>query len=394
MKITQIAHELITDFDELPTQHSANIEINFERDKSYSEYIISAFYGLIANGNCEQFAPLPVDNEKITLPQKAFSKNGYIAIGFVFYKDGVVERTNQRTFRIRANIGNNDILPEDDKVWQDVVISVMNQYIDLKITPQIQKLIDEAIALQKNNEEQQEIIQGKIEEFDILAENLRSQINELIGAHIDDKNNPHEVTLEQVDPDARTVKYEDSIIIDYNGTDNNSTKSLNVRGIKHKTNTSDGWKTENPILLNGEIGIDTDLKRNKIGNGTSTWEALEWFGGSVEIFATTDEFPEIGQDNTIYITTTPDREAYIWLVGTREYKNLTSSGGLKFERSDIIIGGADIDIDPLIKGYVDKNIKVLVGKIVELQTVVNSLIDIIYIDEASEFPTKIEVTND
>lgn len=208
MRITQTGYELTADFDQFPTQHSSNIEVDFERDKTYSEYIISAFYGLVVNGNCEQFAPLSVDNEKIILPQKAFSKSGYLAISIVFYKDGVVERTNQKTFRIRSNIGSNDILPEDDNVWQDVVISVMNQYIDSKITPQLQELIDKAKALQKTNEELHRIIQEEMLECEALEELINNA--EILRVE-SEKNRIENETIRVQDEDIRLQNENDRI---------------------------------------------------------------------------------------------------------------------------------------------------------------------------------------
>jgi hypothetical protein len=46
-------------------------------------------------------------------------------------------------------------------------------------------------------------------------------------------------------------------------------KLINTR-IQHKYDTSINWSTENPILLSGEIGIDSDTNRIKVGDGTST----------------------------------------------------------------------------------------------------------------------------
>jgi hypothetical protein len=39
------------------------------------------------------------------------------------------------------------------------------------------------------------------------------------------------------------------------------------------------WTSINPVLSSGEIGIETDTNKFKIGNGTSTWTSLSYFGG-------------------------------------------------------------------------------------------------------------------
>lgn len=51
--------------------------------------------------------------------------------------------------------------------------------------------------------------------------------------------------------------------------------TLKVRN-RIATKTTAEWETENPILLNGEMGYDSTSKRYKIGDGTSTWKNLEY----------------------------------------------------------------------------------------------------------------------
>lgn len=38
--------------------------------------------------------------------------------------------------------------------------------------------------------------------------------------------------------------------------------------------TSSNWETKNPILKDGEIGIDSDIGDFKIGDGSSNWNDL------------------------------------------------------------------------------------------------------------------------
>lgn len=44
-----------------------------------------------------------------------------------------------------------------------------------------------------------------------------------------------------------------------------------------KRGTAAAWAAANPILSDGEIGFETDTSKIKIGNGTSTWTALNYF---------------------------------------------------------------------------------------------------------------------
>ena len=47
--------------------------------------------------------------------------------------------------------------------------------------------------------------------------------------------------------------------------------------IQLRHDTISNWTTYNPVLLSGEIGIETDTNYIKIGNGTSNWNSLSYF---------------------------------------------------------------------------------------------------------------------
>lgn len=44
--------------------------------------------------------------------------------------------------------------------------------------------------------------------------------------------------------------------------------------IKHRRDTKANWKSVNPVLANGEPGLETDTNRTKIGDGVKTWTQL------------------------------------------------------------------------------------------------------------------------
>jgi hypothetical protein len=44
--------------------------------------------------------------------------------------------------------------------------------------------------------------------------------------------------------------------------------------IQNRRDTSINWKTIDPILADGETGVETDTNRTKMGNGISTWSQL------------------------------------------------------------------------------------------------------------------------
>jgi len=43
--------------------------------------------------------------------------------------------------------------------------------------------------------------------------------------------------------------------------------------------SSSSWSSSNPVLLAGEIGIDSDTGKQKVGNGSSQWNSLTYVGG-------------------------------------------------------------------------------------------------------------------
>lgn len=59
---------------------------------------------------------------------------------------------------------------------------------------------------------------------------------------------------------------------------------------KQKYDTSTNWATNNIVLLAGEIGIESDTNKFKIGNGTSAWNELDYVGsGDVVLYSTTGQ---------------------------------------------------------------------------------------------------------
>ena len=51
--------------------------------------------------------------------------------------------------------------------------------------------------------------------------------------------------------------------------------------IQVRRDTTVNWATLNATLASGEIGFETDTGKFKIGDGSSSWSALDYFGGEV-----------------------------------------------------------------------------------------------------------------
>jgi hypothetical protein len=61
--------------------------------------------------------------------------------------------------------------------------------------------------------------------------------------------------------------------------------TVNVR-LKLRSDTAANWTSANPTLLSGELGLETDTKKLKVGNGSTAWNSLAYFpsivtGGTV-----------------------------------------------------------------------------------------------------------------
>jgi hypothetical protein len=50
--------------------------------------------------------------------------------------------------------------------------------------------------------------------------------------------------------------------------------------IQLRRDTAANWTSADPVLASGEIGIETDTVKVKIGDGTTAWTSLSYFGGT------------------------------------------------------------------------------------------------------------------
>lgn len=66
-------------------------------------------------------------------------------------------------------------------------------------------------------------------------------------------------------------------------------KTISTRQ-KQKYDTSSNWTANNIVLLAGEIGIESDTNKFKVGNGTSAWNELDYAGGGdLILYSTTGQ---------------------------------------------------------------------------------------------------------
>lgn len=66
-------------------------------------------------------------------------------------------------------------------------------------------------------------------------------------------------------------------------------KTINTR-IQLRNDLAATWDTKNPVLLKGEMGVETDTRKIKIGDGATAWKALSYIGADAnDILAVINE---------------------------------------------------------------------------------------------------------
>jgi hypothetical protein len=53
--------------------------------------------------------------------------------------------------------------------------------------------------------------------------------------------------------------------------------------IQLRRGSASQWSTVNPTLSSGEVGYETDTNKFKIGNGSTAWSSLDYFGGEIDL---------------------------------------------------------------------------------------------------------------
>lgn len=120
--------------------------------------------------------------------------------------------------------------------------------------------------------------------------------------------------------------------------------------VRLRRDTAANWTSENPVLLLGEIGIETDNRRFKIGDGATAWTGLSYYLDGVAVRGQcskmTDGTIDIvtqGAYVSTGLTATLDSDtAYNMVLGTTDSFGLKNdSGGTKLFRVYGSIDAAD-----------------------------------------------------
>ena len=79
----------------------------------------------------------------------------------------------------------------------------------------------------------------------------------------------------------------------------NETERVLESRIQLRNDTAENWASVDPVLLKGEIGIELDTRKIKVGDGTTNWEALQYLSDDIVIAETdpteTDSQYDLGE---------------------------------------------------------------------------------------------------
>ena len=126
--IKQFGLKLRADPEEIPFQHSANIQMKFIRAPDYEDYKVMGFYQ--APGDPDS-SKLDIDDEGIfNLGAGVFKRRGTLRISFALYKNETIIHLGDIEYEIRNAIGDtNATLPADEKVWMELVKREVDEYL-------------------------------------------------------------------------------------------------------------------------------------------------------------------------------------------------------------------------------------------------------------------------
>lgn len=92
--------------------------------------------------------------------------------------------------------------------------------------------------------------------------------------------------------------------------------------IQLRNDTAANWKAANPVLLKGEVGVEIDTRKLKIGDGISAWSALKYVSDDIVVANTnpldTDTDHDVGElwinqaDKTIFVLIATSASTAIW----------------------------------------------------------------------------------
>lgn len=108
-----------------------------------------------------------------------------------------------------------------------------------------------------------------------------------------------------------------------------------ITRFKLRNGTAAAWTAANPVLLAGEMGIETDTRRYKVGDGTTAWSSLSYYiegvlarGQASKTTAGTIAIAQAGTYQSTGLTATFDSATdYQVVLGTSDTFGLKNDSG-------------------------------------------------------------------
>ena len=99
--------------------------------------------------------------------------------------------------------------------------------------------------------------------------------------------------------------------------------------IQQRRDTEAQWLLVDPVLANGEFGVETDTNKFKIGDGTTKWSDLAYQGGSGGGSTTLDGLTDVA------ITSPANGDVIVYDSSSSSWKNqaISTTGGASFSGS-------------------------------------------------------------
>ncbi|MFR2446207.1 MAG: hypothetical protein ACLS7Y_06010, partial [Thomasclavelia spiroformis] len=126
--IRQFGLRLRADPEEIPFQHSANVQMQFIKDENYNDYTVVGYY--IPPGESEAKLLNINDDGTFTLGPDCFKNRGTLSFSFNLVNSIEEVHLGSIDFEVRYSFGDGDtILPEPEEVWISLVTQVAKDAI-------------------------------------------------------------------------------------------------------------------------------------------------------------------------------------------------------------------------------------------------------------------------
>lgn len=138
--INQKGLDLFSDVTEIPCRGSVDIPVTVVLDQTYQKYAVIPNIEWFGK-DCIMSSIRPYADNTFTIPSAAFLQSGPLKISLGFNDGTKTIKTRNIVFNVEESASGNIILPSKD-VWQDLVTSFVNQYMDTSFEKPASELLD------------------------------------------------------------------------------------------------------------------------------------------------------------------------------------------------------------------------------------------------------------